>query len=123
MYLRFNKHWLKKLLEEDLTDVPQELLPSSMKGQSQSMDLSAMPDIFTKNPIETMSMRYLSANENFIKHANEQIEPAGRWSSEDIETSISLISKKDDWAANILKLATDEVENIFIEEVKALIIK
>ncbi len=118
VYLRFSKHWLKQLLDEEMAEggVPSELLPADMQGQNQSVDLSEMPDIFTKNAIETMSMRYLTANKNLLSQINEQVEQAGRWEAVDIDTTISLIAKKDQWAADILKKATDEVENILIQK-------
>ncbi len=118
VYHRFNKHWLQELLDKEMGQgVPNELLPNSMQGQDQSMDLSQIPDIFTKNPIETMSMRYLTANKNLLSQINEQVEVAGRWEAPDIDTTISLIAKKDQWASDILKEATDEVENILINKV------
>lgn len=119
-YLRYNKN-LAKTLFEDLNptkDVPMVLLPEEAQDVDTNADFSAMPDVMSKFVIEKMAQQYISsAREKLVA----MLEPAmytGRWEANDFDSTISLIAKKDEWAAKLLREANDEVENIFRDKLE-----
>lgn len=117
-YLRFNKNWLNGLFEEvnPSADLPIDLLPESMQDADTSADFSAMPDVQTKLLIDQMAQRYLEAAREKIVEILSPAGESGRWEAGEMDTTIGLIAKKDEWAAQILREANDEVENIFREK-------
>jgi hypothetical protein len=117
-YLRFNKNWLNGLFEEinPSDTIPTELLPEAMQDADTSADFSAMPDVQTKLVIDQMAQRYLEAAREKIVEILSPAGEVGRWEAGEMDTTIGLIAKKDEWAAQILREANDEVETIFHEK-------
>ncbi len=114
-YLRFNKNWLESMFVDlNPADViPAELLSEEAQDVDKNVDFSAMPDVLSKMVIEQMAKRYLeSAREKLLEFLAAPSR-VGRWDSSEMDTTISLIAKKDEWAAKVLLDANNEVENIF----------
>ena len=113
-YRRFNKNWVNTMFEDmnPAETVPLELLPGA-EGLDMDPDFSALPDAMSKNVIDKMAQRYLGAARETMVSMLQPAYVSGRWDTDELDTTISLIAKKDEWAANLLRTANDEVEDIF----------
>jgi len=121
-YMRFNKTWATNLLDaSSMGDaVPYDFLPEDVRPTTVpnlSDGVSNIPDIHTKTLIEGYAKRYFEAWRNYLASLNESITDAGRWGTEDIDTTITLVSQKDDpqsyVAENFVKEDLDSKEKIY----------
>lgn len=115
-YMRFNKTWATNLLNaSSLSDAAStDFLSEAVAGNSTaspSEGVSNIPDIHTKTLIEGYAKRYFEAWRNYLASLNETITDAGRWGAEQIDTTISLISQKDETSALQLKQLNDRLES------------
>ncbi|PID70788.1 hypothetical protein CSB37_00360 [bacterium DOLZORAL124_38_8] len=112
LYQRFTKELAKKLLDEQqlekLVDVNK--IPGLENVEMPKMDFSGMPDIFSKNTIQSLQKRYLELYKGYVSQLNQRVSQTGRWDPKLVETTFSLITKKDEQAAKLLKKFNDAVE-------------
>ncbi len=81
-YLRYTKKLLKAA--------------NDLVSPGTSADLALMPDIQTKDPIDKLLKRYVQVIESFLGEVNNLVNGAGRWTLEETDTPMTLISKKDE---------------------------
>ncbi len=105
-YLRFTKHFLKKLYDE--------LESEGIGGGGGNLDV--IPDIQTKAIAEPLLKRYQEAHEGWLSQLNGRIKAAGRWEGDEVDTLISLITRKDESSFLLLKAVNDAVETALVEE-------
>ncbi len=115
LYSRFNKHWAQSILAtENLENtVPWGLLSESAKPKSipnNSEKTSGLPDIQSKLLIEKFIRPYSSAWADYLDILYERIKKAGRWDATQIDTTISLVTRKDMASAILLKGMNDTLE-------------
>ncbi|MCF7812699.1 hypothetical protein K9M59_03865 [Candidatus Gracilibacteria bacterium] len=116
LYLRFHKHWLADLLSDSgmndsipLDIMPEDVAPSSLPDLSE--DAVKMPDVQTKMLIEKFVQRYFEAYKPYLSRLHSMIENAQRWDSGEVDTTISLVSRKDEAAGLFLKSFNDALES------------
>jgi hypothetical protein len=115
VYLRFSKHWFTELLENSNLNeaIPWDLLSEDAQPKTPpdlTQDGTKIPDILSKYPIDNFLKRYFQAWENYLAQIGGMIEDAHRWDAEDIDTTMILISRKDQAAAQFLKDFNDDIE-------------
>ncbi|MBT3349252.1 hypothetical protein HOA64_00380 [bacterium] len=114
MYLRFNKHWAQELFGDiDLEElVPPEILDEELRPtESTAVSFGGIPDVHAKGVIDNLTKRYFEAARNRIEEFNTWILRTGRWQPSDVDTTFSLVARKDQWAAELLKNANDAIED------------
>ncbi|MCF7830457.1 hypothetical protein K9M41_00455 [Candidatus Gracilibacteria bacterium] len=114
-YLRYNKHWLEDVLDDssDMSKIAWDFLdPDASPDEVPDLGESAkkMPDIHTKSILDNFVRRYFESWKNYLSLLNTRIGNAGRWDGGDIDTTISLVSTKDENAAVKLKNFNDDLE-------------
>ncbi len=114
-YMRFSNSWAAELLDNSSMDdeTPWNFFPDGVRPAEPpkaSEGVSNVPDIHTKSLIEGYASRYFEAWKNYLSRLNERIDDAGRWDAETIDTTISLISQKDEVSALTLKQFNDRME-------------
>ncbi len=124
VYLRFNKHLLKKLLDNQNFDdvIPWDDLADEVKPTESftiSDNIKHVPDIQTKLIIDNFVQRYVEVYKNHLSRWNKNIKNSGRWSPNEVDTTISLVTRKDELSALILRGANDAFEKILTEKVQA----
>jgi hypothetical protein len=120
-YLRFNKHLLKKLLDDQNFDdaIPWEDIAKEAKPKESfniSDNIKYVPDIQTKSIIDNFVQRYVEIYKNHLSRWNKNIKNSGRWQPDEVDTTISLVTRKDELSALILRGANDAFEDILIEK-------
>jgi hypothetical protein len=113
VYMRYTKHWAAEVMgnieADDIIDTT--VFPDSMKPPTESEDAGTLmgnvPDIHTKLIIEKGVKRYIETWKEKLSIDNAEIEKTGRWDPADIESTIVLISEKDERAAVNLKAFND----------------
>ena len=114
-YLRYNKHWLEAVFDDssDMSEIAWDFMDSEA-SPNEVPDLGALagkiPDIHTKSVIDNFVRRYFESWKNYLSLLNTRIGNAGRWTGEDIDTTISLVSTKDENSAVLLKEFNDNLE-------------
>lgn len=124
VYLRFNKHWFTKLLNNSNLNeaVPWDILPDDARPASPpdlSEDGSKIPDIQSKYPIENFLKRYFESWKNYLSQINTTIETTNRWDGGDVDTTITLVTRKDEAAALFLKDFNDALETELREQLNS----
>ncbi|MCF7918131.1 hypothetical protein K9L27_04020 [Candidatus Gracilibacteria bacterium] len=116
IYLRFNKYWFADLLLDaqfneaiPLGLLPENVAPSELPNMAG--DAIKMPDVQTKYPIENLLKRYFEAWGQYLSQVNSMVGVADRWDPKDIDTTISLVSRKDEAAGLFLKSINDNIES------------
>ena len=124
VYLRFNKYWAQEMLSKfDENDpvpwdeLPEDVIPDGGGGMTD--DVSQIPDIQAKNVIDNFIGRYFDAWKNHLTSWHSGIEQAGRWTTEDVDTTISLITRKDELSVLLLKAANDELEKLYLDAIRS----
>ncbi len=113
-YLRFTKHLAKALIDASSVDddVPSDFFPDeTLKDENgnplelanNSSQVSKIPDVHTKTIIENLTKRYFETWREYLSITNSRVGKAGRWDPEDVENTITLVSKKDEAAALLLR--------------------
>jgi len=115
-YLRYNKHWLEDVFDDssDMSEIAWDFMDSDA-SPDEVPDLGELagkiPDIHTKSVIDNFVRRYFESWKNYLSLLNTRIGNAGRWDGADIDTTISLVSTKDENSAVVLKEFNDNLES------------
>lgn len=119
------KHYSKKLAQDLFDDqgidevIPKDYLPSNAKPSADTdVSFDTLPDIYSKGVLDSIIRRYFENYEGYLSALYDDMDAAGRWKPEDIDTTITLISQKDEVSAKLLKEFNDEVEALLFEEVQ-----
>jgi len=122
-YLRFNKHLLTKLLDDQdfddvipWDDIADEAKPTELSTMSDNVKY--MPDIQTKLVIDNFVQRYVEIYKNHLAQWNKKIKNSGRWSPDEVDTTISLVTRKDELSALTLRGANDALEEVLIAKAR-----
>jgi hypothetical protein len=140
-YLRYTKHWLRRLYERaeqggissgnlsSLTEYEKQALadeileadggltrPEVMESLN-SDGLTELPDNFSKNIIDNLVKRYVLLYENWITQANTRVEESGRWTAQDLDNLPALVSMKDELSVLKLRYFNDEIEKALLAAV------
>lgn len=82
-----------------------------------SMDL--LPDMQSKLLIDSYLQRYVENYKSWLTLLHKRIGKANRWDPTEIETTVSLVSQKDEASLLVLKAFNEAVEKKLIEKVEA----
>ncbi|MBI5152381.1 hypothetical protein HZA39_02510, partial [Candidatus Peregrinibacteria bacterium] len=69
-----------------------------------------MPDIYTKFLIEQFLKPYVLLFEKHLSEVNDWVSGTGRWDTKSVDTMPSLITKRDLWAREYLKIVNNSIE-------------
>ena len=129
-YQRWSKSLAQKLLPQgDQFEVP-DFQNDPVYGQMyedyksyavpniSAKDLKHLPDMYSKFMIDGQTNRYLSAYGNWLRKLYDQVLQAGRWEEREIDTTISLITRKDEASFLILKAFNDDLEAKIVQAVR-----
>ncbi|NCP67542.1 hypothetical protein GW756_04690 [bacterium] len=140
-YLRYTKHWLRRLYERaeqagissgnlnSLTENEKQALADEILAADSGLtraevletlnadNLSELPDNFAKSIIDNLAKRYVRLYENWITQANTHVERSGRWTAADVESLPALVSQKDEASVLALRYFNDLVEEALLEAV------
>ncbi|MDH3325062.1 MAG: hypothetical protein OEL89_05470, partial [Candidatus Peregrinibacteria bacterium] len=135
-YSRFTKELLNDLLEsfnEDLDgSMPQDyeteiandptgLIPDDFKLPEVNVPTevdNSIPDIMTKFIISNYAKSYVENFKTWISQVNERVQESGRWEAGDVDTTPSLVTRKDDLSVLKIRSANDLLEALFIDELE-----
>ena len=106
-FLRYNKYWARDLMR---------------KFGSGEVDMSEVPDIYTKDLIDKQLFAYFELFSRFNSDVNDLIAKTGRFDSTDADTMVGLISTKDEVNKEYLKNVNLALENR-VDEVADLLDK
>lgn len=115
VYYRFTKHWAREL--SSTLDADKVL--AAFKGERPAEDVTRfMSDILAAKAIEASAQDYFEYYKNYLSQLMTTIGQVGRYNDEDIDTSFSLITQKDQGAALFIKGVNSALEERMIQEVK-----
>lgn len=104
-YSRFTKEWAAELNTQTLSDL-------NVEGMDINSDvMGQVPDMYTKQIIEQSLTPYYKIFTKYLSQINERVESTGRYSASEVDSDVSLISMKDEFAKNYLKQVNDKVED------------
>lgn len=114
-YYRFSSERLMSLYDG--------LMGSSdiMADQADAGVRSAMgqvPDIQAGQIGRNFMQRYIETGKNWLSQVNGLVVSAGRWTNTEIDTTISLVGKKDEISALLLKEANDQIEQTLLAAIE-----
>lgn len=138
-YLRYTKHWLRRLYEraeqggissgdlsslsedekqtlaDEIVEADGSLTRAEVMESLNADNLTELPDNFAKQIIDNLAKRYVNLYENWLTQANTQVERSGRWEAQDVESLPALVSQKDEASVLKLRYFNDELEVALLE--------
>ena len=141
-YLRFTKHLAKQMLQESKEDQEETGADLSMEVPAEKIEeivdnilasnpdmteeevradmdrdtLDQIPDNKSKNIIDNLIKRYQETYKGWLSKINGTIQESSRWEAPEIDTTISLITKKDEASILLLKSLNNELEEKLLEK-------
>jgi len=119
-YMRYNKHWAKELSDSSTADLAAltEGLDSEAKdsGFFENDSFGVLPDIYSKGIIDQYLMPYYKVFPKYLSSVNDWVDYTGRYDLSDVDTTVSLISVKDEYNRTYLK----EINNVLEKRVNEL---
>ncbi len=115
-YLRFTKRFAKKLFDEFAAE--KKAMGISTGDVSPADALEDMNDILSKPLADTILKRYQEIYSNWFASINGMIDKSARWTPTDIDTTVSMISRKDEYAVLTLRAVNDAVEEALISKME-----
>ena len=133
-YYRYNKHWANEVMASSLEDIPKNddgSLPintdhpgnkpvvidgedpkdaPSFKDAISGNPLSVMPDMYTKNIIDSNLLPYYRTFGTFISRVNDWARFTARYKLSDVHSIPGLITMKDEYAKFYAKSINDALE-------------
>ena len=140
-YLRYTKHWLRRLYEraeqagissgnlnslseneklalaDEILEADGGLTRDEVMETLNADNLTALPDNISKSIIDNLAKRYVQLYENWLTQANTHVERSGRWSAADLESLPALVSQKDEASVLALRYFNDLLEEDLLTEV------
>ncbi len=138
-YLRFTKHFANELIEnqksagigsgvfDNLTDEEKEELADEIADSEEDVSredvleslnadtLSMMPDVQSKLLIDNFAQRYFEIYTHWLTEVHERVGKAARWKAGEVDTTPSLVSRKDEASVLILRYFNDLVEEELVK--------
>lgn len=137
-YHRFTKHFARKLFQEfdeeqqeqgigvssQLTETQKDQIVQQALSAGSSMTEAQIRDQMDINPIDQMSdiqskvmsenflKRYQEAYQSWLSRLGGKIESMGRWGADNVDTTVSLITKKDESSVLLLQSVNEAIEEV-----------
>ena len=117
VYLRFNKPWAA-----DMITYFAELAEQEQGGgnvfeafSNPERDMMYLQDVETEAIVRGFIKRYFDEYGGYLSRLHSRVETAGRWKAEDTDTTLSLVSRKDEASALYIRNVNDVLEDVLIE--------
>ncbi len=140
-YLRYSKHLAKQLrtdqdergstlsISNNLTESEKVAIAESAAEQNSSVSvedvlasmntdsMDLIPDVQSKFLIDNFVNRYFETYKSWLTLLNQRVSKSGRWKANEIDTTPSLVSRKDEASLLVLKSYNDAIEERFIKHI------